>query len=222
MYFKPQTTPDSNGQEWQSSSTKSGWTWGTTANVIRVRGLDPEIAITGTAMKRNEKTVDSEKIRYYNSITGRRSDGEIQWDFDINDVRYQKVGFDMPKDSDVLPTVQFKFVGEPPPPLPNDMDVVITSFWSMIPSPESLSDLKSIWIIRKALKIFRPTDDIQTPSYSNLLQKVALNASNLSKPSESYYQANVEFRPGTEVPHEVIVKNPAAGSVNVTPSVVCT
>ena len=220
MYFKPQTTPDSNGQEWQSSSSKSGWTWGTTANVIRVRGHVPEMAITGTAMKRNERTVDSEKIRYYNAIIGRHSKGEIQWDFDINDVRYQKVGLVMPKN--VLPTARFKFIGKPPAPLPNDINIAITSSWSMIPSPESLSDLNSIWIIRKALKIFRPTDDIQTPSYSNLLQKVALNASNLSKPSESYYQANVEFRPGTEVPHEVIVKNPAAGSVNVTPSVVCT
>ena len=183
----------------------------------------PLASITGAAMKTNEETVGYEKKRYCNSITAQYSKGKIQWDFDIDDVRSQKKGLFMPADD--LPAVRFMFIGksgddEPAPP-PNNMDIVITSYWKMI----SQSDPKSNWI-HKLLQSLRSNGDTQTISYSNLLQIVALDAdlsklSKLSKPA--IYQATVKFKPGTDDPHKVIDNHtPPKDSVCVTPSVVCT
>ena len=215
--IKPKTTPSSNGEGRQSSSMKSGWTCGITAGVIAA--LNPQATITGTATRTNEETVSSEKVQYYDAITSRFSKGKVQWDFDIDDVHYQKKGFHMPEN--VLPTVRFKFFGkskEPAPP-PKDMDIAITSFWSII----SPSETTSSWI-HKFLHPFKSTGINQTTSYSNLLQIVALKAdlSNLSMPEPTSYMATVEFRPGASDPHKVVVERRAADSVYVVPAVVST
>ena len=197
-------------------------------------GVQSQAAISSTAIRINEESVHSEKIRYCNSITAHYSDGKIQWDFDIDDVRSQQKGLFMPEDN--LPTVRFEFVGksddeEPAPP--KTIDIAITSCWKMI----STGNSKSNWI-RKLLDSFRSTGDTQTISYSNILQKVVVNAglpvSKLSKPA--IYQAKVEFKPrlgtasalacdhpGPPSPsHKVTIKRHAPKSVCVTPSVVCT
>lgn len=217
--IKPMTTLDSVGGERQSSSTKSGSVWGGSANVDL--GLNPNLAFTASVRKTNEKAVASEKIRRCNAIKTQYRDGKIQWDFDINDVSSQKKGLVLPKDE--LPTVRFMFIGESsenkPVPPPKNMDIAITSCWTMI-SPSGPS-LKNPWI-RKILDSFRQTGDTQTIlSYSNLLQIVTLNIIDLSKFSKpAFYKAKVEFKPKTDVPHDVIEKLKAPKTVCVTPKVV--
>lgn len=176
-------------------------------------GLHPQAAITGAAMKTNEETVGSEKKRYNSAITEHHSDGNVQWGFNIDDISEQKWGVELQKD--VLPTVHFEFVGDSnvPAPPPKCMDIVITSYWSMILP----SELKNTWI-HKLLRFFRSTGNTQTISYSNLFQIVALKAdlSNLQEPS--YYRAKVKVRSGISGPPDV--KRMAADSVIVTPAVV--
>ena len=196
-----------------SSSSTSGRTRGMTTGLTL--GLHPQVAITGTAMKKNEETTGSEKKRYKSAITEHHSDGNVQWGFNIDDVNLQKWGIDMRED--VLPTARFKFVGdsdEPAPP-PKYMDIVITSYWSMI----LLNEQKSTWI-HKLLHLFKSTGNTQSISYSNIFQIVALKAdlSNLPKSSESHYRAKVKVRSGVSDPPDV--KRQAGNSVNVTLAVV--
>ena len=92
------------------------------------------------------------------------------------------------------------FVGErdEPAPPPKDIDIVITSYWSMI----SRSKQKKTGI-HKLSRFFRPTGNAQTVSYSNLFQIVALtvDVSNLSK--QSIYRAQVKVKSGVSEPPEV-------------------
>lgn len=183
-------------------------------------GLDPtKGAITGaaSAMKTDEKTAGFEKKKYDSAITEHRSDGNVRWGFNVDDVNLQRWGIDMRED--VLPTVCFEFVGDSnvPAPPPKYMDIVITSYWSMIlPSKP-----KNTWI-RKLLRFFRSTaaGNTQTISYSNLFQIVALKAdlSDLLEPS--HYRAKVKVRSGASSPSEVKVKRKAADSIDVTLAVV--
>ena len=178
-------------------------------------GPHPQGAIMGAVMKKNEETVGYEKKRYNSGITEHHSDGNVRWGFNIDDVNLQKWGIDMRED--VLPTVRFKFIGDcnVPAPPPKCMDIVITSYWSMIIPSEP----KSTWI-RKLFHFFRSTGNAnsQTISYSNLFQIVALKAdlSNLKEPS--HYRAKVKVRSGVSGSPDV--KRKAADSVNVTPAVV--
>ena len=151
--IKPRRTPDSNGEEKQSSSTQSGQTRGMTTSLTL--GPHPQAAIMGTAIKTNKKIVGSEKMQYLSAITEYQNDGKVQWGFNIDDVNFQKWGINMPEYD--LPTVNFEFVGdcdEPANP-PKYMDIVITSIWSII----SPSDPKSTWI-HKLLHFFRPTGNL--------------------------------------------------------------
>ena len=214
--IKPKKTSDSDGEERQSSSLKSGWSYDITTNLTL--GPHPQAAITGAATKTNEETAGSEKKRYLSAINQYHSGGIISWDFKIDDVNYQKQGLDMRED--ILPIVRFMFVGETnvPAPPPDDMDIAITSCWSMIlPEP---SEPKSTWI-RKLLHFFKSTTHTPTISYSNLFQIVALKAdvSNLTEPS--HYIAKVKFRPGatSSCPPDVEVKRKAADSVDMTPTI---
>ena len=180
-------------------------------------GPHPQAAITGAAAKINEETAGSEKKRYHSAINQYHSSGVISWDFKIDDVGYQKQGLDLRED--ILPTVRFMFVGESnvPAPPPDDMDIAITSCWSMIlPGP---SESKSTWI-RKLLHSFKSTANTPpTISYSNFFQIVALKA-DLSKLTEpSHYRAKVKFRPGASCPPDVEVKRKAADSVDMTPTI---
>jgi hypothetical protein len=182
-------------------------------------GPHPQAVITGTAMNTNEETAGSEKKQYNSSITEYHIDGKVQWGFNINDVNFQKRGVNMPKD--VLPTARFKFLGDsnvpaPPEPPPKCMDIVITSYWSMILP----SELKSSWI-HKLLGFFkfRSTGNTQTTiSYSNLFQIVVLTADVSNLPELSYYRAKVKVKSGASEPPEV--KRHVADSVYVTPAVV--
>jgi hypothetical protein len=178
-------------------------------------GPHPQATITGTATKTNEKTVGFEKKRYNSTITEHRSNGNVRWGFSIDDVNLQKWGIDMRED--VLPTVRFEFIGdndEPAPP-PKYMDIVITSYWSMI-----LPSKPKITWIHKLLHFFsrRSTGNTQTTSYSNLFQIIALKADLSNFPKPSHYRAMVKVRSGASDPPEV--KRRATDSVNVTLAVV--
>ena len=216
--IKPKKTSDSDGEEKQSSSLRSAQTCGITANFIL--GPQPQATITGAATKTNEETAGSEKKRNRSAINQQHSGGIISWDFKIDDVNFQKHGLDLREDN--LPTVRFMFVGETnvPAPPPDDMDIAITSCWSMIlPGP---SEPKSTWI-RKLLHSFKSTANTgntsPTVSYSNLFQIVALRA-DLSKLTEpSHYVAKVKFKSGASCPPDVEVKRKAADSVDMTPTI---
>ena len=153
----------------------------------------------------------SEKMHYNSAISERRGNGSVRWGFNIDDGNLQEWGIDMREE--VLPTVRFEFVGNTkvPAPPPKCMDVVITSYWSLILPSEP----KSTWI-RKLLHFFQSTGNSQTISYSNLFQITALKAdlSNVLEPS--YYRAKVEVRSGASP--DVQVKRQAAESVTVTPA----
>ena len=176
-------------------------------------GLHPQATITGIAMKKSEETTDSEKKRNHSAIAVHRSDGNVWWGFNIDDINIQKQGIDMQED--VLPTVRFEFVGDSdvPAPPPKYMDIVITSYWSIIlPSKP-----KSTWL-RKLLDFFGSTGNTQTTSYSNLFQIVALKADPSNLPKPSHYRAKVKIRSGACGPPDV--KRRAADSVNVTLAVI--
>ena len=209
--IKPKRTSDSDGEEKQSSSAKLGQTRGMTAGLTL--GLHPQAVITGTAMKTNEETAGSERKRYHSAITEHHSDGNVRWGFNIDDVNLQTCGIDLRED--VLPTVQFEFVGKSniPAPPPKYMDIVITSYWSMVLQNEP----KSTWI-RKLLHFFRSTGNNQTISYSNLFQIVALKADLSNMPEPSHYRAKVKFRSGACGPPDV--ERQAVDSVDVTLAVV--
>ena len=164
-------------------------------------------------MKTNEESAGSERKRYHSAITEHHSDGNVRWGFNIDDVNLQKLGIDLQED--VLPTVHFKFVGKSNVPAspPKDIDIVITSYWSMILPSEP----KSTWI-RKILHLFRSTGNTQTTSYSNLFQIVALKADLSNLPEPSHYRAKVKFRSGACGPPDV--ERQAVDSVNVTLAVV--
>lgn len=223
-YMKPWSSPSSIGEETQSSSTKSGSMYGMSAKVAV--GLNPQVGFGVNVMKSKEEVEGSEKRRHCNGINAQFINGEIQWDFDINDVSSQKRGlFLLPDD---LPKVRFEFIGKShedgPAPPPENIDVAITSFWKMISQ-------KSPWI-RKLLDSIRLTGDNPTIlSYSNLLQMVTLNPKLSNRNSDMkvelpkrrvIHHATVKFKPGTSNPHEVIVDYKAPESVGVTPSVVRT
>ena len=200
-----------------SLAMKSGHTRGMTVGLNL--GLQPQGTITGTTTNTNEKTVGFEKKRYNSVITEHHGDGNVRWGFNIDDVNLQKWGIDIQED--VLPTAHFEFVGNSkvPAPPPKCMDVVITSYWSMILPSEP----KSNWIHKLLrFKFFRPTGNAntQTTSYSNLFQIVALkaNLSDTAMPEPSHYRAKVKVRSGASSPPDV--KRQAADSVNVIPAVV--
>ena len=178
-------------------------------------GPHPQAEITGTTTKTKEETVGVEKKRYTSTITEHRSNGNVRWGFNIDDVNLQKWGIDMQKD--VLPTVRFEFIGDDdkPAPPPKYMDIAVTSYWSMILPSEPKRTF-----IHKLLRFFnlRSTGNSQTTFYSNIFQIIALKADlfNLSKPS--HYRAIVKVRSGASDPPEV--KRRAADSVDVTLAVV--
>ena len=215
--IKPWKTPYSDGEVKQSFSTKSGSTRGIASGITL--GPHPQGTMTVTATKTNEESEGSEKKRFINRIDEYDDDGKVWWSFDIDDAYYQEKGRDMREDD--LPAVHFEFTGdsdEPEPlptPPPEQMDIVITSYWKMtLPS-----EPKNTWI-RRLLRFFKSTG--QTTSYSNLFQIVALEA-NLSKLlGLCRYRAKVvvNLNSGASNPHEVEVKRRALRSVNLTPAIV--
>ena len=204
----------------------SGQTRGMTVAVTLA--MQPQAVVTGTTMKTNQETRGTEKKHFISAITEHHSKGNIQWGISIDDVNLQKGGIDLQKwgidmGKDVLPTACFEFLGDSivPAPPPKNMDIVITSYWSMILPSEP----KSTWI-RKLLHSFkfRSAGSTQTTSYSNIFQIVALTADLSNLQELSHYIANVEVRPqagaSDSQAHNVIVKRQAADSVYMTPVVV--
>lgn len=160
--------------------------------------------------RRTSEPLSSDKKHFNPAITENHNNGSIRWGFNIDGE------IDMPKD--ILPSVRFRFIGKSnvPAPPPKDMEIAITSCWSMILPNEP----KSIWI-HKILRFFRSTGNTQTMSYSNLFQIVALKTDLSNLPEPSYYKAKVKVRPAASDPHNVIVvERPAADSVDVTLAVV--
>jgi hypothetical protein len=184
--IKPKSTPGSNGEVRQSSSTKSGWTRAITG--IVTLGLNPQGSLTGASTKTNEKTEGSEKMQYTSPITEQDGDGKIWWDYGIDDDRYRENGYPMPEE--VLPTVHFRFYDKSPP---KHMDIVITSYWSKI--SRTRSELtRNRTKIHELLRVFRWTGKTQPISFSNLFQIVALTADvdNLIK-NNYYHPAKVKM-----------------------------
>jgi len=185
--IKPKRTRYSDRDEKELLSTKIGQTRGITAGFTL--GLQPQGTITGTAAKTIEATTSSEKKRYNSGITERHRDGFILWAFNVDNVNFQEWGIDM--QGDVLPAVCFDFVGDsdvPAPPL-KCMDIVITSYWSMILPNKP----KSTWI-HKFLHLFKSSGNTQTTSYLNLFQVVALKTVPSNLPKLSRYKAEVKVR----------------------------
>jgi hypothetical protein len=159
----------------------------------------PPAAVTGiTAISANETTMRSVKKQYNSVIAEHRGDGNVRWGFNIDDDNFRKWGIDIQKD--LLPAVCFEFVGDTnvPAPPPKCMDIVITSYWSMI-LPPSDSEPKSTWI-PKLLHFFRSTGNTQAISYSNLAQITALKADLSNLRESSHYRAKVKVRPAGPPP----------------------
>ena len=210
--IKPKRTLDSDREEMQSTSTKSGWTRGMTAGLNL--GPQPLATITGTAIKTKEETAGSEKKRYNSAITEHHIDGNVRWGFNIDDVNLRRRGIEIQED--VLPTVHFEFLGDSnvPAPPPKYMDIAITSYWSMaVPSKP-----KSSWVHNLSCFFRRSTQtgkaNTQTISYSNLFQIVAVKANLSNMPEPSHYRAKVKVRSGVSGPPDV--KRWAVDSVDMT------
>ena len=218
--IKPRKTPYSDGEEKQLSSLKSGRTHGMASGLTL--GPQPHASVRVTATKTKEETAGSEKKLYKSAISEYHDDGKVRWGFNIDDVNFQEGGFEIREDD--LPTVHFEFTGdsdepEPPPtPPPEYMDFVITSHWKRtLPSTKP----NHTWIHR-LLHAFKSTGNVQTVSYFNLFQIVALKANlfKLQSLPVSRYRAKVVVNPGASNPHEVKVTRQASESVNVIPAVV--
>jgi hypothetical protein len=214
--IKPKRTPESEREEKRSSSMKTGQTRGVAPSLTI--GLIPQGKIGGSSTWTNEEATGSEKKRYTSRITQQELYGVIWWGFNIDDLNEQEDGIDMLHD--VLPAVHFEFIGDSdvPAPPPERMDIVIASYWSMIPRSEP----KSTWI-QKLLRLTRSFGNNQAISYSNLFQIVALETDPSNLPERSHYSADVQVWPGATDPQHtylVDVKRPTASSVNVKPAVV--
>ena len=202
-FFKPETTPASNGEEMHSLSTRSGRTHGATGSVTLA--LNPQGTVTGTSTTTNENTVSTGKNLYTSPISGRTNGfDKIWWDYRIDDDRYKKLGYPMPKD--VLPSVRFKFYGDHDDPQapPPHMDIAITSYWSKV-SQRELPE-KGTGMIHNFLHLFRSTGKTKTKSesYSNLFQIVAFTADVPNLSMDTSYQAlvKIDLDSGVSGPHE--------------------
>ena len=215
--IKPKRTRNSDGEEKQSSSMKIGWTRSMTGRVALA--AQPQGAITLTVMKTNEKTAGSETKRYTSSIFEHHNYGVVRWGFNIDDRNAQRGGIEML--DDVLPTVDFEFIGhsDVPAPPPKHMDIVVVSHWSMILPSEP----ETTWI-RKLLRFFRSSGNTQATSYSNLFQIVALKMVPCNLPERSDYRATLFVEPGAtdadDITYSTKTTRTTASSVNVTPAVI--
>ena len=200
----------------RSSSTKTGRTRGVAPSLTI--GLAPKGTLGGSSTWTNEKTTGSEKKRYNSRITQQELYGVVCWGFNIDDLNEQEDGIDM--SNDILPAVHFEFIGDSdiPAPPPERMNVVILSYWSIIPQSEP----KGTWI-RKLLRRTKSSGDTQAISYSNLFQIVSLETVPSNLPERSHYCADVQVWPGATDPQStylVDVKRQTASSVNVKPAFV--
>lgn len=213
--IKPRRTPKSEREEKQSSSTKKGRTRDVAPSLTI--GLVPQGKLEGGLTWTNEETIGSEKKQYTSRITQQEVDGVVWWGFNIDDPNEQEDGIDMP--DDILPAVHFKFVGDSEirAPPPERMDIVIASYWSIIPQSEP----KSTWI-HKLLHLMKSSGNTQQAiSYSNLFQIVSLETVPSNLPEESHYKAGMQVWPGATDPQHtylVDVKRPTASSINVKPA----
>jgi hypothetical protein len=180
-------------------------------------GLVPQGKLGGSLTWTNEETTGSEKKRYTSRITQQEVHGVVWWGFNIDDPNEREDGIDMP--DDILPAVHFNFVGNSkiPAPPPERMDIVIASYWSIIPRSEP----KSTWI-RKLLHLTKSSGNTQQAiSYSNLLQIVALETVPSDLPEQSHYNADVQVWPGATDPQHtylVDVQRLTENSVNMKPA----
>ena len=217
-YIKPKRTPESEREEKQSSSTKTGRTHSVAPSLTI--GPLPQGKLGGNSTWTNEKTTGSEKKRYTSRITQQEKHGVIWWGFNVDDLNEQEDGIDMP--DDILPAVSFEFFGNSniPASPPKHMDIVIASYWSIIPQSEP----KSTWI-RKLLHLTKSSSNTQAISYSNLFQIVALETTPSSLPERSHYSADVQVWPGATDPQHtyyVDINLPTVSSINVKPAFVQT
>ena len=168
--IKPKRTPESEREEKRSSSMKTGRTR-SVAPTMTI-GLAPKVTLGGSSTWTNEETTGSEKKQYNSRITQQELYGVVWWDFNIDDLNEQEGGIDM--SDDILPAVHFEFIGNSdiPAPHPERMDIVITSYWSIIPQSEP----KGTWI-RKVLHLTKSSGATQAISYSNLCQIVTFKQS---------------------------------------------
>ena len=173
---KPWKTPYFDWQEKQSSmKSRQGRTAG------------PQ---TGTgAMKTNKEIVGPE---YNFMITEHHRLGKDWWGFEIDDVNLEQGGIDIPEE--ILSAVSFLFFGgmgvTESESFPKCMDIVISSYWSILPNKPKIP--KSTWN-HKLFHFFKIKFRLAgntTTSYSNFSQIVTLDA-NLSNCS-----TNVKVKSG--------------------------
>ena len=127
--------------------TKSrGVTVGVTPGPHTVGGL------TLTANRTMEQGEVIEKIRYDSTIVDHHRDGVVWWRFDVDDDNFQKFGIIM--EIDVLPSVSFEFVGRKT--LPESMDMMIASHWSMIRPKDGSSWIAKLFNLFKSFGDDRP------------------------------------------------------------------
>ena len=192
-FFRPKTTPASNGEEMHSLSTRSGRTHGATGSVTLA--LNPQGTLTGTSTTTNENTVSTGKNLYTSPISGRNKLGKIWWDYQIDDDRYKRLGYPMPED--VLPTVRFKFYGDHDKPQspPPQLDIAITSYWSRVSQSELPEKGAGMIHNLNFLHLFRSSGKTKTKSesYSNLFQIVAFTADVPNLSMDTYYPALVKI-----------------------------
>ncbi|KDR84196.1 hypothetical protein GALMADRAFT_55255, partial [Galerina marginata CBS 339.88] len=98
--IKPKRTPDSDMEEKQSSSSKTGRTRGMTAGLTL--GPHPQVVLTGATTNTTEETTGFEWKRYKSGITEDHGDGIVLWGFNVDDLNLQKQGTDIREE--VLPT----------------------------------------------------------------------------------------------------------------------
>lgn len=138
----------------------------------------------------------SERKKHNSRIMEFDGDGVIRWGFLVEDAHEQGAGCDM--DVGILPAVEFNFRREPKPeipPIPTNMDVVISSFWSNI-RPESASGPQHTGWIQRVLQLlrFKSSTSASAISYSNLLQVVAFKMEPDTLPNDYLYHSDASMR----------------------------
>jgi hypothetical protein len=172
--------------------------------------------ITLTANKTMEKGEVIEKTRYDSTIVDHHRDGVVWWSVNVDDQTFRNWGISMAED--VLPSVSFEFVGPKTPP--KSMDILIASHWSVIQRKDDPSWISKFFHRFRSFgdtRRFRPFGDTETPSYSNLVQAVAMKTEPSNLPERFHCKAKMEVRSGAS--GDPKVTEPLPESLDVIPKV---
>lgn len=186
------TTPATDGKVIEITGSKEGQS--RTIAVGVVASANPSGNITANLGNSNEASTSSQVTRNMSQITEFHDDGIIDWGFDVDDSNFQQMAANTHEK--LLPTVDFEFCGKASE-LPERMDFVVASHWSMIPPGKQAStqNSKQNWVQTFINRVKSPNNKpAQSISYSNLFQVVALKTNPSKLPTWYGYRATVDVQ----------------------------